>query len=45
MNKERIKEILTPLIKAQMEEELESTMNPIFVFMGMNDYVNMNEFE
>jgi RecQ family ATP-dependent DNA helicase len=28
-----------------MEEELESTMNPIFVFMGMNDYVNMNEFD
>jgi len=45
MNKERIKEILTPLIKDQMEEELESTMNPIFVFMGMNDYVNMNEFD
>lgn len=45
MNKERIKETLTPLIKAQMEEELESTVNPIFVFMGMNDYVNMNEFD
>ena len=45
MNKERIKEILTPLIKAQMEEELESTVNPIFVFTGMNDYVNMNEFD
>lgn len=45
MIKERIKEILTPLVKAKMEEELESIANPIFVFIGMDDYVNMSEFE
>ena len=40
-----IKEILTPSIKKQMEEVLTQRENPIFVFLGVGQYVNIKEFE
>ena len=39
-----IKDKLTPYIKTQMEEELQTTVDPIFVFLGIEQYVNLDEF-
>ena len=44
-NSKGIKETLTPLIKKQMEDELNKVQNPIFVFLGIEQYVNIHEYE
>ena len=44
-NSKGIKETLTPLIKKQMEDELKKVQNPIFVFLGIEQYVDIHEFE
>ena len=44
-NKNSIKEALTPLIKSQMEDELDKIQKPIFVFLGIEQYVNINDFD
>ena len=44
-NNKGIKEALTPLIKSLMEDELNKVQNPIFVFLGIEQYVNVYDFE
>lgn len=47
MDKKRkgIIDILTPFIKSRMEDELKKVQNPVFVFLGIEQYVNIQEFE
>ena len=40
-----MKERLTPIVQLQMESELSRVSNPIFVFVGMEDYVDISVFE
>lgn len=40
-----IKELITPILKQSIQEELESLKNPIFVFFGVEQYVDMSEFK
>ena len=44
-NSKGIKDTLTPLIKSQMEDELNKVQNPIFVFLGIEQYVDIHEYE
>lgn len=42
---ESLKELLTPYIKSQLDKKLENVTNPIFVFIGIEQYVDISMFE
>lgn len=40
-----LKELLTPIIKDQLDKKLETVTNPIFVFVGIEQYVDITMFK
>lgn len=45
IEKNKIKKKLTAYIKSQLDKKSLENTNPIFVFVGIEQYVNMDEFE